>query len=72
VRPGSYPADAIGHALGELCDRLVANGREQRIPVGEVPVGGVRNDPDHARDLAQHDRLWTAGPRELNTGFDER
>src|SRR4051794_22388667 len=57
VRPRPYLAYAIGHARSELSDCLVADGREERVTVREVSIGGVRDDPDHARDVAQHDRV---------------
>jgi hypothetical protein len=65
-------AHPVGHAPSELPDRLVADRREQRIAVGEVPVGGVGNDTDHARHLSQHDGVRPAEPREVDTGRDER
>ena len=72
ARPGTYLAHAIGHALSELSDRLVADRREERVAVGEVSVCGVRNNPDHARHLAQHDRVRTPRTRQLEASLDER
>jgi hypothetical protein len=72
VRPCTYLAHAAGHATSELSDRLVADRREERIAIGEMPIGGVGDDPDHARDLAQHDRVRAARAREREAGFDER
>ncbi len=60
VRPRTYLAHATGHALRKSSDRLVADRREERIAVGEVPVGGVRNNPHHARHLAQYDCVRAA------------
>src|SRR3954451_6512777 len=37
VGPSTYLAHAIGHALSELSDRLVADGREERVAVAEMP-----------------------------------
>jgi len=72
VRPGTYLVHAVGHALSELSDRLVADRREERIAVGEMPIGGVGDDPDHARDLAQHDRVRPSRSREREASLDER
>jgi len=72
VRPGTYLAHAIGHALSELSDRLVADRREERITVGEVSVRGVRNNPDPTRHLAQHDRVRAPRSRPLEASLDER
>jgi hypothetical protein len=36
-----------------------------------VSIGGVRNDPDDARDLAQDDSVGTARPGELDAGLNE-
>jgi hypothetical protein len=63
VRACTYLAHPVGHAPRELSDRLVADRREERIAVGEMPIGGVGHDPDHARDLAQHDRVRAARSR---------
>jgi hypothetical protein len=60
VRPRTYLAHAIAHALSENPDRLVADRREEGITVVEVSVCGVRNNPDYARHLAQYDRVRTA------------
>jgi hypothetical protein len=57
VRPRAHVAHAIGHASRELSDRLVADGRQERVAVWEMPVGGVGDDADHARYFAQHDRV---------------
>jgi hypothetical protein len=72
VRPRTYLAHAAGHPSSELSDRLVADRREERIAIGEMPIGGVGDDPDHACDLAQHDRVRTARSRERETSLDER
>ena len=63
---------AAAHALSESPDRLVADRREERITVGEVSVGSVRNNPHHARHLAQYDRVRSALPRELHASVNER
>jgi hypothetical protein len=55
-----------------LSERDVADGREERVAVGEMPVRGVGSDPDHARSLAQHDRVRTPRSRELEACLDER
>jgi hypothetical protein len=60
VRSRADLAHPVGHAASELPDCLVADGREQRIAVSEVPVGGVGNDPDHACHLAQYDGVRPA------------
>jgi hypothetical protein len=72
VRSGVDLAHPVGHALGELSDRLIAYRGEQRVPVGEMSVGGIWNDPDHARHLAQHDRVRAGRSGELDAGFDQR
>ena len=72
VRPWTHLAHAIGHASGQLSDRLVADGRQERVAVSEMPVGSVGDDADHARHFAQHDRVRASRPRELETGLHER
>ena len=72
VRPWTHLAHASGHASRELSDRLVADGRKERVAVCEMPVGSVGNDADHARRFAQHDRVRASRPRELETGLHER
>ena len=72
VRARAYLAYAIGHASSELSDRLVTDGREERGTVAEMPVGGVGDDPDHARHLAQHDRVRPPRSGQLDAGLDER
>jgi hypothetical protein len=72
VRAWPHLAHAIGHASGEFTDRFVADGGQERVTVVEMPVGGVGDDADHARDLAQHDRVRAPRPRELETGLHER
>jgi hypothetical protein len=71
VRAGADSAHPVGHSPSELPDRLVADRCEKRVAVGEMAVGGVRNDPDHPRYLAQHDRVRPARPRELDAGLYE-
>jgi hypothetical protein len=72
VWPRTYLAYAIGHSLRELADRFVADGREERVTVGEMPIGGIGDDPDHASHLAKHDGVRAAGSRQLETGLNER
>ena len=72
VRPCADLAHTVGHPPRELSDRLVADRREERIAVREMPVGGVGDDADHARHLAQHDRVRASRPRQLEAGLDER
>jgi hypothetical protein len=72
VRPRTYLAHPFGHALSERSDRLVADRREERITVAEVPICGVRNDPDHARHLAQHYRVRAPRSSQLEASLDER
>jgi hypothetical protein len=64
-------AHPVGHAPSELSDRLLADRREQRVTIGEVPVRGIGNYADHARYLAQHDRVRTARSGELDAGLDQ-
>ena len=71
VRPRAHLVHACRHTLSEFSDRRVAYRREQGVPVGEVPVGGVGNDSDHACHLAQHDRVRTACSGELDAGLDQ-
>jgi hypothetical protein len=71
VRAGADSAHPVGHAPSELPDRLVADRCEERVAVGEVAVGGIRNDPDHPRYLAQHDRVRATRARELHAGLYE-
>jgi hypothetical protein len=72
VWPATYLAHSIGHAPCKRSDRLVADGRQQRVAVGEMPVGRVRDDPDHARHLAQHDRVRASRSRQFEASLDER
>jgi hypothetical protein len=72
VRSRADLAHPVGHAPSELCHRLVADRREQPVAVGEMPVGGVGDDADHARHLAQHDRVRAARSRELEAGLGAR
>ena len=71
-RSRAHLTHPVGHALSELFDRGVANGRQERVAVGEMAVGGVRDDTDHARHLAEHDRVRTPRSRELEASLDER
>jgi hypothetical protein len=43
-----------------LCNRAVADHRQERVAVGGMGVGSVRNDTDHARHLTEHDPARTA------------
>ena len=72
VRSRADPAHPFCHALRQPSHRLVADRREQRVAIGEMPVGGIGNDPDHARHLAQHDRVRPARSGELDASLDER
>jgi hypothetical protein len=72
MRPRTYLPHAIGHAVSELSDRLVADRREKRITISEVSVRGVGDNPHHARHLAEHDRVRTTRPRERDASFNER
>ena len=45
---------------------------EQRLAVGEVPVGRVVRDADAAGHLAKHDGVGPVGGGELDAGVDER
>ena len=72
LRPRTYLAHPIGHPLRELADCFVADGREERVTVWEMPVGGIGDDPDHASHLAKHDGVRAAGSRQLEAGLDER
>jgi hypothetical protein len=72
VRPGADLAHPIGHALSELADRLISHRGEQRVPVAEMSVGGIWNDPDHARHLAQHDRVRAGRSCELDASLNQR
>src|SRR5690242_19818048 len=72
VGPRADLAHAVGHTPREVSDRLVADRREEAIAVRKMPVGGVGDDADIARHLAQQDRLRTSRSGELDTGLDER
>ena len=72
VRPRADLAHAVGHASRELADRLVTDRREEGVAVGEVPIGGVGDDADHARHLAEHDRVRASRSGQLEAGLDER
>jgi hypothetical protein len=50
VCPRADLAHPVCHALSEPSDRLVSDRREQRVAVVEMPVGGIGNHPDRARD----------------------
>ena len=60
MRSRAHLVHAIAHAVSESSDRFVADRRKEGLAVGEVSVGGIRNHPDHARHLAQHDRVRPA------------
>jgi hypothetical protein len=45
--------------LSKLFHRGLAYGRQEGVAVGEMPIGGVRNDPDHACNLAKDNRVRT-------------
>jgi hypothetical protein len=53
-------------------ERLVADGGEEGITVGEVSVCGIGHNADFACYLAQDDRVRAAGAREFQTGLNER
>ena len=72
VRPRAYVAHAARHALSEIADRPVTDGSEEGVAVGEVPIRGVGDDADHARHLAEHDRVRAARSGQLEAGLDER
>jgi hypothetical protein len=63
VRACPYLTHPVGHALAELPQRFVTNRGEQGVAIGKVAVGGIRDHADDACDLAQHNRIWPAGPR---------
>jgi hypothetical protein len=62
----------VGHAVGQLPHRLVADRRKQRVPMREMPVGRVRDDADHARHLAQHDGVRAARACQFEARGHER
>ena len=71
MRPGPYPAHSIGHPLSELSDRLVSDRRQERVAVGEVPVGGIGHHAHHPCRFTQYDGVWAAGAGQLQPGGDQ-
>ena len=66
-----HASDAGGHAGGELAHRRRADRGEEFVPVGEVPVGGVRHHAHHLRRLAEHDGIRATCPGQFQPGGDQ-
>jgi len=67
----AHSAHPVGHALSESSHRGVAERRQEGVTVGKMAVGGVGNDPDHARHLAEDNRVRSARARELDASLDK-
>jgi hypothetical protein len=58
----AHPGDAGGHPGGELAHGRGGDRGHELVPVGEVPVGGVRHHAHHLCRLTEHDGIRAAGP----------
>jgi hypothetical protein len=58
--------------LGESSERGVADCCKECLAVGEMPVGGIGDDPDHARHLAQDDGVRSTYARKRDASLNER
>jgi hypothetical protein len=67
----AHAAHPVGHALSQSSKRGVADSPEESVTVGKMPVGGIGDDPGHARHFAEHNRVWSPGTCELEAGLDE-
>ena len=59
------------HPLGHPVLDLVRDRRQEGLPVGEVPVRGVRRDARLTGDVTQPQGRRTAGPRRGEAGVDQ-
>jgi hypothetical protein len=71
MRPRADLAHPVCHALRQPSDRLVADRREQRVAVGEMPVGGIGYDAHQPGRLPQQNRFRPSGPGQLQARRDE-
>jgi energy-coupling factor transporter ATP-binding protein EcfA2 len=67
----AHAAGAGGHAGGELAHGRSGDRGQELVPVGEVPVGGVRHHAHHPCRLAEHDGVRAAGPGQLEPCGDQ-
>src|SRR5262249_44517499 len=72
MRPRAPAVHPGGHALSGPARGGVADSRQERVAIGEMAVGGIRDNADHARDFAQDDRLGAAGSSQLQASGYER
>jgi hypothetical protein len=67
----AHAGDAGGHPAGELVHGRRADRREELVPVGEVPVGGVGHHAHHPGRLAEHHGVRAAGAGQLQPRGDQ-
>jgi hypothetical protein len=68
----THLSHSVGHLLSESIHRGSAHRCQERVAVGEMTVGGIRNNPNQARHLAEDNRVRAGRARELETSRDER
>jgi hypothetical protein len=68
----THSSHPVGHPLSESIHRGSAHRCQERVAVGEMTVGGIGNNPNHARHLAEDNRVRSGRARELETSRDER
>ena len=66
--PATHAGDASGHPAGELAQCLPADGGEELVPAGEVPVCGVGHHAHHPRRFAEHDGVRATAAGQLEPG----
>ena len=64
----AYPGDAGGHPGGELAHGRGGDRGQELVPVGEVPVGGVRHHADHPCRFTEHNGVRAAGAGQFKAG----
>ena len=58
-------------AMGEFAHGRGGDRGQELVPVGEVPVGGVRHHAHHLCRLAEHDGIRAAGPGQFQPDGDQ-
>jgi hypothetical protein len=67
----AHSAHPIGHALSQPSHRCVADRRQERVAVGEMPVGGVGHHTHHAGRFTEHHGVRAAGPGQFQSRGDQ-
>ena len=67
----THSSHPVGHPLSKSIHRGIAHRCHKRVAVGEMTVGGVGNNPNHARYLAEDNRVRSGRARELEASRDE-